>query len=134
MAKETANVFSKRIAKEETKTKSARVVTSEDLAPFIKKFGKEKLDGWRQEYGNRDLIYLKVENSLAVLRPPLADDLGDYLTAMGLNGMSKAVAMIVEQLWIDGDYQLIEDEDEFIAVFLQMNHILESKKADFFRA
>lgn len=77
---------------------------------------------------------MKVDDKLAVLRPPLADDLGDYLTAIGTNGMTKAVAMIVESLWLDGDYELIEDEDMFIAVFLQINNILEGKKGEFFRA
>lgn len=126
--------FSKRKAKEEVKTKEIKAVTEIDLLPFEDRFGKDQLATWKKQYGDRDLIYLGVEDTLAVLRPPTADDLGDYLTAMGTNGMSKAVAMIIEQLWIDGDYKLIEDEDYFIAVFLQMNNILESKKADFFRA
>ncbi|WP_234111680.1 hypothetical protein [Chryseobacterium sp. R2A-55] len=127
-------VFNSRKAKEIKKEKEAKNTQVKDLTPFIEKFSQKKLDEWKKEYGNRDLIYLKVDEFLAVLRPPLADDLGDYLTAIGTNGMSKAVAMIVEQLWIDGDFQLIEDEDNFIAVFLQMNNILESKKGEFFRA
>ncbi|MDR2238166.1 MAG: hypothetical protein LBE92_18740 [Chryseobacterium sp.] len=127
-------IFNNRKSKEEKKTQETKKDTVKDLSPFEARYTAKKLDEWKKEYGNRDLIYLKVDDFLAVLRPPKADDLGDYLTAIGSNGMSKAVAMIVEQLWIDGDYQLIEDEDCFIAVFLQMNNILESKKADFFRA
>ncbi|WP_267402794.1 MULTISPECIES: hypothetical protein [unclassified Chryseobacterium] len=127
-------IFNNRKSKEEKKTKESKKSVVKDLTPFEERYTTKKLDEWKKEYGNRDLIYLKVDDFLAVLRPPKADDLGDYLTAIGSNGMSKAVAMIVEQLWIEGDYQLIEDEDCFIAVFLQMNNILESKKADFFRA
>lgn len=135
MAKETlAEIFSKRKAKEESKAKNAKSAQVKDFTPFIDKFTQKKLDEWKQEYGNRELIYLKVEDKIAVLRPPLADDLGDYLTTIGTNGMSKAVAMIMEQLWIDGDYELIQDEDMFIAVFLQINNILEGKKGEFFRA
>ncbi|MNS84876.1 hypothetical protein D3C86_1425090 [compost metagenome] len=70
---------------------------------------------------------------MAVLRPPTADDLGDYMTSIGTNGMSKAVAFIMEQLWLEGDHPLIEDEDKFMAVFMQINNILEGKKADYFR-
>jgi hypothetical protein len=55
------------------------------------------------------------------------------MTAIGASGLSKAVAFIVEKLWLDGDFMLIEDEDCFIAVFLQVNNILEGKKAEFFR-
>lgn len=125
--------FASRKAKEDKKTQE--VPKQEiNLQPFIDKFGQEALDEWKKQYGDRPLIYLKVNKHLAVLRPPTADDLGDYMTAIGTNGMSKAVAMIVEQLWLDGDYELIDDEDNFIAVFLQVNNILEGKKAEFFRA
>lgn len=135
MSKDTlVSVFAKRKAKEIEKEKNAPKTEVKDRAPFIAKFGETVLDGWKKENGNRDLIYLKVDEFLAVLRPPMAEDLGDYLTAIGTNGMSKAVAMIVEQLWLDGDFQLIEDEELFIAVFLQINQILEGKKGEFFRA
>ena len=128
------NVFAKRKAKEIEKEKNAPKTETKNLVPFIERFGQTVLDNWKKENGNRELIYLKVDEFLAVLRPPMAEDLGDYLTAIGTNGMSKAVAMIVEQLWLDGDFQLIEDEDLFIAVFLQINQILEGKKGEFFRA
>ncbi|MCT3661046.1 hypothetical protein [Elizabethkingia anophelis] len=127
-------VFAGRVSKEEKKSNQNKNSEVKDRTPFIERYSEKKLEEWKKEYGGRDLIYLKVDNYMAVLRPPMADDLGDYLTAIGTNGMSKAVSIIVEQLWIEGDYQLIEDEDNFIAVFLQMNNILESKKADFFRA
>lgn len=127
-------VFAKRKAKEKEKEASSQKNEVKDRTPFIERFGEEQLTQWKMEHGNRELIYLKVDDNLAVLRPPMAEDLGDYLTAIGMNGMSKAVAMIVENLFLDGDYALIEDEDLFIAVFLQMNNILESKKGEFFRA
>jgi hypothetical protein len=133
-AEKLTSVFAKRKSAEAVKEAKAAKTEVKDRAPFINKFSEEKLTKWKAEYGNRELIYLKVDDKLAVLRPPLADDLGDYLTAIGTNGMSKAVAMIVESLWLDGDFELIEDEDMFIAVFLQINNILEGKKGEFFRA
>ena len=128
------NVFAKRQAKEADKAKNEKSAVVKDVTPFVKRFSQKKLDEWKEENGNRELIYLKVDDFLAVLRPPTAEDLGDYLTAIGTNGTSKAVAFIVEQLWLEGDYQLIEDEELFIAVFLQINNILEGKKGEFFRA
>ncbi len=135
MAQETKDlksVFATRKAKEQKKD-TKEVTAVNDIAPFVAKFTQEKIDTWNKQFAPRKLIYLKVDNELAVLRPPTADDLGDYMTAIGNSGMSKAVAMIVEQLWLDGDYSLIEDEDSFIGVFLQVNNILEGKKAEFFR-
>lgn len=125
-------LFANRIAKETEKAKSTDE-TSDAKAVFIARFGQEQLDKWKQEHGGRELVCLKVDNDVAVLRPPTADDLGDYMTAIGTNGMSKAVAFIMQQLWLEGDHPLIEDEDKFIAVFLQINNILEGKKAEYFR-
>lgn len=125
-------LFANRIAKETEKAKPTDEI-SDAKAVFIARFGQEQLDKWKQEHGGRELVCLKVDNDMAVLRPPTADDLGDYMTAIGTNGMSKAVAFIMQQLWLEGDHPLIEDEDKFIAVFLQINNILEGKKAEYFR-
>lgn len=134
MSKEKLNrAFAARKAKEDKKTQE-KPKTEINIQPFIDRFTQEKLDEYKAQYGGRPLIYIAVGDYRAILRPPTADDLGDYMTAIGTNGMSKAVAMIIEQLWIDGDFELIDDEDMFISVFLQMNNILETKKAEFFRA
>lgn len=134
MSKEKLNrAFAARKAKEDKKTQEKPKVEI-NLQPFVDRFTQEKLDEYKAQYGGRPLIYIAVGDYRAILRPPTADDLGDYMTAIGTNGMSKAVAMIIEQLWIDGDFELIDDEDMFISVFLQMNNILETKKAEFFRA
>jgi hypothetical protein len=126
------SAFANRKAKEAEKTAPSNDLSASKEA-FIARFTQEKLDQWKQEYGGRELICLKVDNDMAVLRPVTADDLGDYMTAIGSNGMSKAVAYIMEKLWLEGDHPLIEDEDKFIAVFLQINNILEGKKGEFFR-
>lgn len=132
MSKDLKSAFANRKAKEADKAKPETNAPN-NMDAFVKRFTQKKLDEWKQQFPGRDLIALAVGDSLAVLRPPTADDLGEYMTAIGTNGMSKAVAMIVEQLWLDGDTSLIDDEDEFIALFLQVNNILEGKKADFFR-
>ncbi|MNE58452.1 hypothetical protein D3C80_1534830 [compost metagenome] len=125
-------IFANRQAKEAEKAKPTANTTDAKVA-FIARFSQEKLDNWKQQFGGRELICLKVDDDMAVLRPPTADDLGDYMTSIGTNGMSKAVAFIMEQLWLEGDHPLIEDEDKFMAVFMQINNILEGKKADYFR-
>jgi hypothetical protein len=126
------SAFANRQAKEAEKTAPSSDL-SDSKAAFISRFTQEQMDKWKHEHGDRELICLKVDNDMAVLRPVTADDLGDYMTAIGTNGMSKAVAFIMEKLWLEGDHPLIEDEDKFIAVFLQINNILEGKKAEFFR-
>ena len=116
------------------KAKEVEKLEENDITPFVERFGQAKLDEWKAIAGDRKLIYLKHEDDLAVLRPPTADDLGDYMMQVGTNGLSKAVASIMEGLWLDGDIALIDNEEKFIAVFLQINNILEGKKAEYFRA
>ena len=116
------------------KAKEVEKLQENDLTAFIERFGQAKLDEWKSVNGDRKLIYLKHDSDLAVLRPPTADDLGDYMTQIGTNGLSKAVASVMEALWLDGDIALIDDEEKFISVFLQINNILEGKKAEYFRA
>ena len=130
-----ANAFAARINKESDKetVKNSVEVTAEALAPFVKRFGQNQIDEWKAQFGGRKLIYLKVEDSLAILRPVTSEDLGEYMTSIGTNGISKAIAFIVNELWLDGDLDLIQDEDKFIGVFMQVNNLLEGKKADFFR-
>lgn len=130
-----ANAFAARINKESDKetVKNSVEVTAEALAPFVKRFSQNQIDEWKTQFGGRKLIYLKVEDSLAILRPVTSEDLGEYMTSIGTNGISKAIAFIVNELWLDGDLDLIQDEDKFIGVFMQVNNLLEGKKADFFR-
>lgn len=138
MAKETPtkeDVFAKRKAKieEKKKDKSVQKISSELKATYLDRFGEAKFKEFNQMADGRDLIYLKVESSLAVLRPPTAEDLGEYMMAIAETNMSEAGRMIIEKLWLDGDLDLIDDEDKYISIFLQMSNLLEGKKGEFFR-
>lgn len=107
--------------------------TSELKQAFISRFSLEKLENWKKEYGNRDLVCLRTDEGMAVLRPPMAEELSKYMIQIGTNGMDKAVAYIVNELWIDGDIAVVDNDDSFNALFLQINQILEGKKAECFR-
>jgi hypothetical protein len=134
MKKQTIeSAFSSRKAQEKQKEQAVVQLTDAVKAQFVERFGEAKLKEAEQQAGGRKLLFIKVEDSLAILRPPTAEDLGDYLMAIAENGMAKAGVMIVEQLWIDGDIELINDEDKWCAVFLKMNSLLEGKKGEFFR-
>lgn len=133
MGKETLNdAFAKRRAQEVKKEETVTAITAEQKELFAKRFG-NKMTEFETIANGRQLIFIKVDDSLAVLRPPTAEDLGEYLMAIAENGMAKAGTMIVEKLWLDGDIDLVNDEDKWCAVFLKMNTLLEGKKGEFFR-
>lgn len=133
MGKETLNdAFAKRRAQEVKKEEIVVAISPEIKGLFDKRFG-SKMAEFTTLANGRQLILIKVDNSLAVLRPPTAEDLGDYLMAIAENGLAKAASMITEKLWLDGDIDLINDEDKWCAVFVKMNAMLEGKKSEFFR-
>lgn len=133
MGKETlSDAFAKRKAQEVKKEETVTAISVEQKEVFAKRFGAKMVE-FEAIANGRQLIYVKVDNSLAVLRPPTAEDLGEYLMAIAENGMAKAGSMIIEKLWLDGDVELINDEDKWCAVFLKMNSLLEGKKGEFFR-
>lgn len=133
MAKEKfQEAFAKRKAQEVKKEETVTALSPEQKEVFQKRFG-VKIKEFETIANGRQLIYIKVDDSLAVLRPPTAEDLGEYLMAVAENGMAKAGSMIIEKLWLDGDIELINDEDKWCAVFLKMNSLLEGKKGEFFR-
>lgn len=134
MGKETiTTAFAKRKSEEPKKENKLPELSPEQREVYVKRFSSEKLKEWETIAGGRKLIYLKVDDSLAVLRPPTAEDLGEYMIGIAENGMAKAGLMIIEALWLDGDIDLINDEEKYIAVFLQMSNLLEGKKGEFFR-
>ena len=126
-------VFAKRKNLEQKKEQRIPQLSAEQKDIYIKRFGEEKIAEFEKMANGRQLIYIKVEESLAVLRPPTAEDLGEYMMGIAEHGMAKAGVMIINQLWLDGDLDLIDDEEKYIAVFLQMSNLLEGKKGEFFR-
>lgn len=132
-AETTESAFAKRKSIEVKKETKLPELTPEQKEIYVKRFTQEKLDEFAKMANGRKLIYLKVDESLAVLRPPTAEDLGEYMIGIAENGMAKAGLMIIETLWLDGDVDLINDEEKYIAVFLQMSNLLEGKKGEFFR-
>lgn len=126
-------LFAKRKAQEKKKEETIAALSPEVLELFEKRFSKETIDEAIKMANGRKLIYIKVEDSMAILRPPTAEDLGEYMMAIAENGMAKAGVMIIEKLWVDGDIELLNDEDKWCAVFLKMNALLEGKKGEFFR-
>lgn len=130
-SKSAAEAFKKRLA---TETAKAAPVTNDDLKQaWTNRFTEAKVKEWKEQFKGRELIAIHSRGKFAALRPITSDDLGEYVMAMTEAGLSKAVAQIFNNLWLDGDVELIDDEDHFMTVFIQMNNILEQQKADFFR-
>lgn len=98
------------------------------------KFG-DKLDQWIKEYAPRKLNVIEVEGKIALLRPIGAKEIASYSMALvdPDKGMDVASRYLLEELWIDGDAELIDDEEYFITVMLQIQNVVQSKTSSFTR-
>lgn len=103
------------------------------LEKAINRFSIEKLEEWKKMHSGRQLIILAVEEKMAVLRPVGVNEMSEYITTTVTTNTSVATTQLVNSLWLDGDNELLEDDDLFLAVYTQVAQILEARKADFFR-
>lgn len=101
---------------------------------LCKRFGKERVEEWQKEYAPRKLNVIEVEGKLAVLRPIGIAEIGNY-TMMTINaelGIAKANEFLLNELWLDGDTEILSDEEYLIAAILQVQNSLELKKSTFY--
>ena len=101
---------------------------------LCERFGKERVQAWQREYAPRKLNVIEVEGKLAVLRPIGVAEIGNY-TMMTVNtelGIAKANEYLLNELWIDGDSEILENEEYLIAAILQVQNSLELKKSSFY--
>lgn len=133
MSNKIQSAFDRRKAAQEKEVKPVTTEKSPEQEAFENRFTLEQIAKWKKQFGDRQLIALGVDGKWAALRPPTSEDLSDYTMALINSDMSKAVLLVMEKLWLDGDIDLIENEDYFMAVFLQMHTVLEARKATLFR-
>lgn len=118
----------KKMVKETTKAGNA------GFEVLCKRFGKERVEEWQKEYAPRKLNVIEVEGKLAVLRPIGIAEIGNY-TMMTINaelGIAKANEFLLNELWLDGDTEILSDEEYLIAAILQVQNSLELKKSTFY--
>jgi len=118
--------------KQETKTENQDSSVQGMREKLIARFG-EKVEKWQKEFAPRKLNVIEVEGKYAVLRPVGVEEVGEY-TMMIVNpeiGFTKASDYLLNELWIDGDSEILENEEYKIAAILQVRNALELKKSAF---
>lgn len=94
------------------------------------KFTDEQLKEWKEKHGDR-LFKIKVEDKLAVVRKPGRKDLS-FATAGSSQGRDalKFAEILLKQCWIDGDKEIMEDDDYFLGAVPTLEALAENKKAE----
>lgn len=104
-----------------------------DLLKSLKqRFGKS-LEEFQSQYAPRKLNVIEVEDKIALLAPINANVIAGYSMALvdPEKGMTVATRYLLEELWLDGDNEIRDDEDYFIAAMLQVQNVIQTKNSRF---
>ena len=94
-------------------------------------YTKEQLAAWKKKYGERHVFERVVEAKKCLLQKPTRQDIS-YATAGSNQGRDSAkfVELLAKQCWIDGDREIIDDDDYFLSIAPVMEAMVETKKAE----
>jgi hypothetical protein len=104
----------------------------------IERFGAEKLAAWRKENGG--IWFLPITDAadniekIGVLKPINRHILSYASTKLQDDGLYSFLEQCMRDCWLDGDTELLDDDEYFIPASMQFNKILEGKKATFLKA
>ncbi len=92
-------------------------------------YTEEQMAAWKKKHGT--VYEVKVDDKKAILKKPTRQDLS-YATAgsgQGKDGM-KFAELLLKQCWIDGDREILEDDEYFLSALPVLESITELKQAE----
>lgn len=87
-------------------------------------FSKEQIADMKAKHG--ELFLVEVDGKSCVLHKPTRKDLS-YASAV--KDPIKMQEVLLRQLWVEGDNEILEQDDLFLAVANQMDEIIKVKEA-----
>lgn len=99
-------------------------------------YGQEKLESWEKQY--KGLWFLSVLNDdetavakLAIMRPIDRHILSHASTKLTDDGLYTFLETCMRECWIEGDQEIVDDDEYFIPAAQTFNSMIESKKVAF---
>lgn len=103
---------------------------------LVARFGEEKVSAWQKQFSPRKISVIAVEDKIAVLKPIIASEIGQYSMMMAdpeNGGLDIASRYILNALWLDGDNCVRDDDEYFMSAMLQLQNVIELKKSLFIK-
>lgn len=88
-------------------------------------FKKEQIEAWKAKHG--DLYQISVEGKSCLLRRPTRKDISYASVVRDPMQLSETM---LKQLWLDGDKEILEQDDLFLAVVAKMEEVMKIKEAE----
>lgn len=87
-------------------------------------YTKEQVAEWKKKHG--EIFELSVEGKSCILRKPNRKDLSYVSVVKDPIQMSET---LLKQLWVDGDMEIQENDDLFLAVIPKMEEVIKVKES-----
>lgn len=88
-------------------------------------FKKEQIEAWKAKHG--DLYQISVDGKSCLLRRPTRKDISYASVVRDPMQLSETM---LNQLWLDGDKEILEQDDLFLAVVAKMEEVMKIKEAE----
>ena len=88
------------------------------------KYTKEQVAEWKKKHG--EIFELSVEGKSCILRKPNRKDLSYVSVVKDPIQMSET---LLKQLWVDGDMEIQETDDLFLAAIPKMEEVIKVKES-----
>lgn len=89
------------------------------------KYSEEQIAAWKKKHG--DIYEITVEGKSCILRKPNRKDLSYVSVVKDPIQMSET---LMRQLWVDGDKEILEDDQLFLAAVPKMEEVMRIKEAE----
>lgn len=89
------------------------------------KYTKEQVAEWKTKHG--DIFEITVDGKSCILHKPTRQNLSYASVVKDPIKMSET---LLKQLWVDGDKEILEQDDLFMAVVNKMEEVIKVKEAE----
>ena len=89
-------------------------------------FTQEKIEEYKAKYG--EIFKIEVGGKSALLRKPTRKQLA-YISESKATNNIKASEFLLKECWIEGDQEIIDDDELFLGVIPILGKIIEVKQA-----
>lgn len=88
-------------------------------------YTEKKIAEWKRLHG--DIFLITVEDKNCILRKPKRKD---YSYVSAIKDPIKITEMMVKQLWVEGDEELRDNDDYFLALMPRMEEVMKVKDSE----
>jgi hypothetical protein len=89
------------------------------------KYTKEQVQEWKKKHG--ELFEISIDGKSCILHKPTRTDLS-YVSVV--KDPIKMSEVMLKQCWVDGDMEIQEEDDLFMAVVGKMEEVIKVKEAE----